>query len=236
MLLLALLAVRVSSSFDAPATARNGWHFPFAESFAFLSMMLFDGEAAVLLAASVALCASLPESKKLYSAIFRASVAAFTTFFVVWTLRLTSGVLTDIGSFSNLSPATLNAVCVAVLVQSLLNASFMALGGSYRINQSVLRDGTRTLFWQIVGNSAAFAAALFLAACVQFFGLNVSISVGAFACLLGFVVRAQFFGERNSRPAPATGEPREKTSESDRFRSAFDFAAIGMALVSTEGR
>src|SRR5207302_4231543 len=68
----------------------------------------------------------------------------------------------------------------------------------------------------IVGNSAAFAAALFLAACVQFCGLNVSISVGAFACLLGFVVRSQFFGERNSRPAPATGEPREKTSERDR--------------------
>src|SRR5205085_7743782 len=105
----------------------------------------------------------------------------------------------------------------------------------YRIAQSVLRDATRTLFWQIVGNSAAFASALLLAACVQFFGLNVSISVGAFACLLGFVVRAQFFGERGGRPAPAAGEPRDKASESDRFRSAFDFAAIGMALVSTEG-
>src|SRR5437588_11715115 len=162
LLLLALLAVRVSSSFDAPATPRDGWHFPFAESFAFLSMLLFDGEAAVLLAASVALCASLPKSKKLYGAIFRASVAAFTTFFVVWTLRLTSGVLTDIGSFSNLPPATLNAVCVAVLVQSLLNASFMALRGSYRINQPVLRDGTRPLLWQIVGNPPAFPPPLAL--------------------------------------------------------------------------
>src|SRR2546421_2959147 len=139
LLLLALLAVRVSSSFDAPATARNGWHFPFAESFAFLSMMLFDGEAAVLLAASVALCASLPESKKLYSAIFRASVAAFTTFFVVWMLRLTSGVLTDIGSFSNLSPPTSNPIFIPVPVQSLLNASFMALRGPSSIHQSVFR-------------------------------------------------------------------------------------------------
>ncbi|PYT02570.1 MAG: hypothetical protein DMF65_06205 [Acidobacteria bacterium] len=113
----------------------------------------------------------------------------------------------------------------------------MAFGGSYRINQSVLRDATRTLFWQIVGNSAAFASALTLAACVRLFGLNISVSVGAVACLIGFVVRAQFFGERNgSRPSPATSEPASRTSESDRFRSAFDFAAIGMALVSTEGR
>src|SRR5437764_3927702 len=194
LLLLALLAVRVSSSFDAPATARDGWHFPFAESFAFLSMMLFDGEAAVLLAASVALCASLPQSKKLYGAIFRASVAASTTFFVVWTLRLTSGVLTDIGSFTNLSPATLNAICIAVLVQSLLNASFMALGGSYRIDHAVLRDATRPLFWHSVGNAAALQPAVLLAACVQFFGLNISISVGAFACLVRLVVSAQFFG------------------------------------------
>jgi len=236
LLLLVLLAVRVSSSFDAPPAARDGWHFPFAESFAFLSMLLFDGEAAVLLAASVALCASLPESKRLYGAFFRASVAASTTFFVVWTLRLTSGVLTDIPSVGNLSPATLNAVCVAVLVQSLLNASFMAFGGSYRINQSVLRDAARTLFWQIVGNSAAFASALTLAACVQSFGMGVSVSVGAFACLLAFVARGRFFGERNSRPAPAVSEPSGRTNESDRFRSAFDFAAIGMALVSTEGR
>src|SRR5947209_9209532 len=196
LLLLALLAVRVSSSFDATPTARDGWHFPFAESFVFLSMLLFDGEAAVLLAASVALCASLPDKKRLYGALFRASVAAFTTFFVVWTLRLTSGVLTDIGSPGNLSPAMLNAVCIAVLVQSLLNASFMAFGGSYRINQSVLRNAMRTLLWQIIGNSAAFAAALLSALGVRFFGTGVSVSVGAVACLIGFVVRAQRSEER----------------------------------------
>src|SRR5947209_7175963 len=95
----------------------------------------------------------------------------------------------------------------------------------------------RTLLWQIIGNSAAFAAALLSALGVRFFGTGISVSVGAVACLIGFVVRAQFFGERNgSRPAPRAGAPRDKASESDRFRSAFDFAAIGMALVSTEGR
>ena len=63
LLLLALLAVQVSSRFDIPDTTRDRWHFPFAEGFVFLAMFLFDGEAAVLLAATVALCVSLKERK-----------------------------------------------------------------------------------------------------------------------------------------------------------------------------
>jgi diguanylate cyclase (GGDEF)-like protein/PAS domain S-box-containing protein len=232
LLLLALLAVQISSRFEAHEAARDSWHFPFAEAFVFLAMLLFDGEAAVLLAATVALCASLTERSSASGLAFRAALAATTAFFVVWTLRLTSGVLTDIPGHA-LSTVALTALCVATLVQSFIRASVAALGGSYRINQSILRDGTRTLFWQLVGNLAAAAAALFVAVGVRFVGASASVSLGAGMCILAFVVRARFFGERN---AFSSGEPRDKVSENDRFRSAFDFAAIGMALVSTEGR
>ncbi|MBC7933041.1 MAG: diguanylate cyclase, partial [Rubrivivax sp.] len=232
LLLLALLAVQIASRFETPDAARDNWHFPFAEGFVFLTMLLFDGEAAVLLAATVALCSSLTERKGASSLAFRAALAATTTFVVVWTLRLTSGVLTDIAGHA-LSTAALTALCVAALTQSLIRASVAAIGGSYRINQSVFRDGTRTLFWQLVGNFAAVAAALLVALCVRLVGAGASVSIGAGACILAFVIRARFFGEHGTSSA---SEPRDKASENDRFRSAFDFAAIGMAMVSTEGR
>ncbi|HYH86258.1 MAG TPA: EAL domain-containing protein [Pyrinomonadaceae bacterium] len=232
LLLLALLAVQVSSRFDTPDAARDRWHFPFAEGFVFLAMLLFDGEAAVLLAATVALCASLTQGKAASGLAFRAALAAATAFFVVWTLRLTSGVLTDIAGHA-LSTAALTAVCIAALTQSLIRASVAALGGSYRINQSVFRDGARMLFWQFVGNVAAASAALLVAVGIHFVGVGAAVAAGAGACILASVFRARFFGERAASSASA---PRDKASENDRFRSAFDFAAIGMAMVSTEGR
>ena len=62
LFLVTLLAVHVSARFDAPAE-RGGWRFPFAQTFALFSMLVFDGEAAVLLAAAVALCTTLPEGR-----------------------------------------------------------------------------------------------------------------------------------------------------------------------------
>ena len=232
LLLLALLAVRVASRFDSTEKARDRWHFPFAEAFIVLSMLLFDGEAAILLAACVAATTALVERKGASVIAFRASLAATTAFAVVWTLRLTSGVLTDIAGQS--LAADLNTVCIAVLTLSVIGAFVATLGGSYRINQSLLRDGLRALFWQLVGNFAAVSSALVAGIGFRLLGTSLSISIGAVACLAAFVVNEHFFGAK--RTASAAAEPREKMSETDRFRSAFDYAAIGMALVSTEGR
>jgi diguanylate cyclase (GGDEF)-like protein/PAS domain S-box-containing protein len=232
-LLLALLAVQVSTHFDG--RARASWHFPFAEGFAFLSMLLFDGETAVIMAASVGLCSALSERRDWKASGFRAAVAALSAFTVVWTLRLSSGVLTEMTAALP-TTSTLNAACIAVLVQSFAGSCVYALGVSYRINQSTWRDGAHAFLWQLIGNLAAFASALAAGYGVRFFGTGVAVAVGASACLAAFVVRAQFFSDRDAQAAQAANDEREKVAESDRFRSAFDFAAIGMAIVSTEGR
>jgi diguanylate cyclase (GGDEF)-like protein/PAS domain S-box-containing protein len=232
-LLLALLAVQVSTRFDG--RPRGAWHFPFAEGFAFLAMLLFDGETAVFLAASVGLCVALSGRADWRAAGFRAAAAAVSAFTIVWTLRLSSGVLTEMTAGLP-SASTLNAACIAVLIQSFAGASVYAVGVSYRINQSAWRDGAHALLWQLVGNLAAFASALAAAYGVRFFGTGAAVAVGAAACLASFAVRAQFSTDREAEAAQAAGDAREKASENDRFRSAFDFAAIGMAIVSTEGR
>ncbi|HEX8560218.1 MAG TPA: EAL domain-containing protein [Pyrinomonadaceae bacterium] len=233
VLLLGVLAVQVSARFDTrPA---GGWRFPFAGAFAFLSMLLFDGEAGVLLAALVAACAALPESRGALSVAFRGAVAAVGATAVVWSLRLTAGPLTELTA-STPTAATLNAVCAAVLVISFVNAGVAAFGGSYRMNLSAWRDGARLFFWQIVGNAAAVAAALAAAFGVRLAGFPVAISVAALASLVGSALLAKLAGDAAAGSAAQEAEARPSASEGDRFRSAFDYAAIGMALVSTEGR
>ena len=233
VLLLAVLAVQVSARFDTrPA---EGWRFPFAEGFVFLSMLLFDGEVGVLLAALVAFCAALGESRGWLAVAFRASVAAGAATLVAWTLRLTAGPLTELTAGWP-TTSTLNAVCAAVLVVSLVNASVAAFGGSYRMNLSAWRDGARLFFWQMVGNAAAVTAALAAAYGVGVAGVPVAITVAAAACLVASALSAKFAWGGGREAATAEPESRLSASEGDRFRSAFDYAAIGMALVSTEGR
>ena len=231
VVLLALLAVQVSALYDArPA---NGWHFPFAEGFVFLSMLLFEGEVGVFLAALVAFCCALPESRGWWAVGFRAAASAVGATLAVWTLRLTAGPLAGLTEGWP-APSTLNAACAAVLMLSFFNAAVAAFGGSYRMNLSAWRDGARLFFWQVVGNAAALAAAFVAAVGVRFAGVEISVAAGAVACLVATALRAKLRGGR--REAAGAEAPQHKQSEGDRFRSAFDYAAIGMALVSTEGR
>ncbi|MBA3241288.1 MAG: PAS domain S-box protein, partial [Acidobacteria bacterium] len=235
LVLLALLGIQLSSRFDAAPT-KNGFRFPFAAASVFLSMLVFDGEAAVLLAAAVGLGTSLLESRSAYGLAFKSALFVLTAFVVVWTLRLVSGPLPEVAP-QVASLATLNVLCVAVLAQSLVGASTVALGGSYRIDQSIWRDWGKSFFWKYLSNFAGACAALLAAVAVNYVGLNASLTIGSFAALVAFGFRPYFSGG-NFLASPAPAEPREKAANetSDRFRSAFDYAAIGMALVSTEGR
>ena len=231
VVLLALLAVQISARYDAPAA--EGWHFPFAEGFVFLSMLLFEGEAGVLLAALVAFCCALPGARGWWAIGFRAASAAVAATFTVWTLRLTAGPLSGLTEGWP-APSTLNGACAAVIVLSFFNAAMTAFGGSYRMNLSPWRDGARLFFWQVVGNAAALVGASAAAFGVRFAGVEISVAAAAVACIVATALRAKLCGD--GREASAVEPPQHKASEADRFRSAFDYAAIGMALVSSEGR
>src|SRR2546430_3093538 len=66
-------------------------HISVSDTFVFLSLLLFGGEAAIVLATAEALCSSVRISNKVQTHLFNAAVMACATFLTVWTLRLCFG-------------------------------------------------------------------------------------------------------------------------------------------------
>jgi diguanylate cyclase (GGDEF)-like protein/PAS domain S-box-containing protein len=231
LFLLALLAFHLSSRHDAPL-ASDRWSFPFAESCFFLAMFLFDGDAAVLAAGLAATASAMRVNGEAYEVAFRAAFRTAAVCLVIWTLRLGFGFIPSL-VLNPFTTEALNALSVAALALTLVQATVLSYGWSYRVGQPVWRTWSRLFLWKFLGNLAAAAAALLVAAGVHYVGLGIALTVGTAAALVAFAAGGLLGAGRKAREADA----RDKASDTaDRFRSAFDYAAIGMALVSTEGR
>ncbi len=237
LFLLALATIYSTSRF-ASRDAQGRWHFPVTDTFVFLSMLLFDGEAAIVLALIVATCLSLSSSRQRVGVLFKTSIKVLGTFIMVWTLRLSFGPIPEIltGGFSL---QALNAVCIALFVQAALSATIVAVGGSYKIKQSIIVAWLKNFFWKTLSYMTSVTAAYLAGFAITRVGLSISLMFGAVVALAFYAYQS---ARENDALSPARTRPaeqhRDKTlnDSSERFRSAFDYAAIGMALVSSEGR
>src|SRR2546428_11237986 len=86
-LLLMLATVLIGPRLSIPIP-RVKAHISVSDTFVFLTLLLFGGEAAILLATLEALCASVCIGSKMRTHLFNACVMACATFLTVWTLRL----------------------------------------------------------------------------------------------------------------------------------------------------
>jgi diguanylate cyclase (GGDEF)-like protein/PAS domain S-box-containing protein len=232
LLLLTLLAFHLSTRYDSPF-ASDGWSFPRAEACLFAAMFLFDGEAAVVASCLFALSAALWSGRSPLKAAFRAALTAASVFLTVWVMRLGFGPL-PAHALDPLSAAALKALGAGACALALLQATVVAYGWAYRIAQPVYAAWARMFVVKLLGNAAAGGAALLGAAAVRFTGLELAISLAAAGALAAFVLSAR--SERGAARKRGEGEKSAAADAAGRFRSAFDNAAIGMALVSTEGR
>src|SRR5215216_5147814 len=98
-------------------------HISVSDTLIFLTMLLYDGEAAILLGALVSLCESLRFSKKAMTILFNAAATTCSIFLTVWTLRLSFRplALTDL-PHQGFSATFIIAICVMALAQYVFNS------------------------------------------------------------------------------------------------------------------
>jgi signal transduction histidine kinase/ActR/RegA family two-component response regulator len=156
-LVLALLTLGVGSRFSIQIP-RVSAHISVSDSFIFLTLLLFGGEAAVVVAALDGLFTSLRFSRKPQTLLFNAAVVSFSTFVtaeILWwgmgdVVALTSGRYT---------PSFILALSVMAFVQYVFNSGIVAVCGAMRQGRPVWQTWRSNYLWTSVTYFAgAFAA------------------------------------------------------------------------------
>src|SRR5438128_235699 len=128
-LLLALVTVAIGSRVSVQIP-RVKAHISVSDTFIFLTLLLFGGEAAVLVATVEALCSSFRIGKRVETHFFNASVMAIATFLTFVSLRLFFGQLT--ADHQSYSANFVIALCVMAVVQYLSNSILIATGSALK--------------------------------------------------------------------------------------------------------
>jgi len=247
-LLLALATVLVGPRLSIQIP-RVKAHISVSDTFIFLTMLLFGGEAAIVLATAEAVCASVRISKQTRTHLFNAAATACSTFLTVWILRIAFG---ETLTWNSSYPTNqLAVICTMAIVQYLSNSILVAVSAALKAETSIWLTWRKNFLWTSITYFAGASAAAMIA---QFIG-----SVGFFAFIATIPIIAtvyftywtymknvevaasqaeqarQHVQELNRHIAEQERISRALRETEEHFRNAFDYAAIGMALVSPQG-
>lgn len=224
-------------------------HISVSDTFVFLTILLFGGEAAILLATAEAACASVRIGKKNRTHLFNGCVMACATFMTVWSIRLLFGDALRTRDFY--SSDYLVLLCTMAVVQYLGNSLLIAASSALKSEETVWRSWRTNFLWTsityLAGATAAGLIARFIGN-VGFFAFSATIPIIAIVYFTYWTYMKNVEGaaaqaeqarrhveELNCHIAEQERISKALGETEEHFRNAFDYAAIGMALVSPQG-
>ncbi|HLA11421.1 MAG TPA: ATP-binding protein [Pyrinomonadaceae bacterium] len=172
-LLLCLMVV--VSSLVAVRIPRVSGRITVADTFIFLTMLLYGGAAAILMSALEGLCTTLLISKRPRTILFNSAILATSTFLTVTVLTWTVGPPTGVvaGGFS---ANFFLAICVMALVQYISNTGLIAVEKSYKIGESIWHTWKTYYLWTSVTYFAGASAAGIIANLIQTYGFYAIVA------------------------------------------------------------
>jgi len=150
------LMVMASSLIAIPIPHVSG-RITVADTFVFLTMLLYGGSAAILVSALEGIAATLSISKRPRTILFNSAILATSTFFTAAVLSLNFGSITAIQR--GFTQEFFIAICMMALVQYIANTVLIAIEKSSKINESVWNTWRTYYLWTSVTYLAGASAA-----------------------------------------------------------------------------
>ena len=219
-------------------------HIAVSDTFIFLAILLFGGEAAILLSAVEAFFSSWRFCKKKISVFFNAGLLACSTTFVISVLRLfeiDGATVIHEEKHTNL----IISLSVMALVQFVFNSGLASIYGALKSEKPWWETWKTHYLWTSVTYFVGAIAAGILAELVFVIGFGVIIAAAPVIVIVYLTYRMYLKNVEMSLSQAEQAEQhalileeqsRALTESEERFRSAFTYAPIGIGIVSPDGK
>lgn len=181
-----IVAVMVAISAQAAVRIpRVSGRITLGDTFLFLTILLYGGEAAVLMAALEGVCSTLKISRKPRTILLNAAVLAISTFFTATVLRLLFGSPTEIVTAAY-SANFFVAICTMAVVQYATNTGLIAVEKSYKIDESIWQTWKKYYLWTSITCFAGASAAGIIAHLIRVFGFYAVLATVPIVVIIHF--------------------------------------------------
>ncbi|HEX8774516.1 MAG TPA: ATP-binding protein, partial [Pyrinomonadaceae bacterium] len=223
-ILLALVTITLSSHIFVQIPGITS-KISVSDTFIFLTLLLYDGESAILLSAAEALFTTVRFSRKPRTLLFNAANMACSTFFTVQVIRYFFGSITGLvnGEYSS---TFITALGVMAFVQYISNSGCVAVAASLQNNRPIWQTWMKNYLWTSITYFAGASAAGLIAKLSGTVGLYALIVTTPIVAIVFFTYRTYL---KNVESAAAQAAQAERhvaelslyIEEKDRLREQF---------------
>jgi diguanylate cyclase (GGDEF)-like protein len=181
------------------------------DTFVFIALLLYGGEAAVMIGALAGICAALRISRKVRTVAFGSSSLAVYVMTTATVLKLVFGSTTNL--LNNGSSMAIISLCVMGLVQYLVHTGLGSIASALKVGESLWHMWTRNFLWISISYFAGAAGAGFIVSSLG------TARFWAFLICIPIIVIVYFSYDRYMREVKASARHAE---EAERARAELE--------------
>ena len=168
------LMVMASSLIAIPIPRVSG-RITVADTFVFLTMLLYGGAAAIIVSALEGVAATLIISKRPRTILFNSAILATSTFFTAMVLKLKFGSPTNAVAHG-FNDQFFLVICIMALVQYIANTTLIAIEKASKIKESTWYTWRTYYLWTSVTYFAGASAAGIIAILIRTYGFYAVVA------------------------------------------------------------
>ncbi len=178
------LMVMASSLIAVPIPRVSG-RITVADTFVFLTLLLYGGSAAILVSALEGIAVTVVISKRLRTYLFNSAILATSTFFTVVVVYQTIGSPVELVK-NSFHPKFFYAICIMALVQYIANTILIAIEKAYKIKESTWHTWRTYYLWTSVTYFAGASAAGIIAILINTYGFYAVVATAPIILIICF--------------------------------------------------